>query len=189
MASNSPPASPRNVEEEDEILLDMAGEIPSAQPAEEDRRLTPENFRIVKEFSDEVRSLTNNRENLRSFYDNNLRLYEQSIRPRWLGRSPSPPILPGIVSLPPKFHDEWSKTTKKYEAKLHRKVIKYLPDILDDLNSSIATTRSTNLQQVLTKVQETKPGQKKRAEIIYMRLCNRTERVPLFNSRNRRPRP
>ena len=193
MTSNSPNASPRNLEEDDHMLLDDLGDIPSAQPThtdnEEDRRLTPENFRIVRELSSEVRSLVSNRENLQHFSDNNLRLYEQGIRPRWLGRPLSPPILPGTAGMPHQFHQEWTATVKKFESKLQRKVLKYLPDILDGLNTSISKKRNTNLQNVLSRVQDTKPGQKRRGEVIYMRLCNRTERVPLPNHRSRRPRP
>ncbi len=159
---------------------------PARKPDDSDR-LTKENFTIVREQADAVRTLISTRENLRSFFDHNLRIYEQGLRPKWLGRALTPPILPGRAALPPEFHQSWASTVTKYENKLQRKLIKYLPNVIDDLQASIPKKREENLQIVLSSIKETRPGQTKRAEVIFYRLCNKTERVPLQNSRGNRP--
>ena len=150
-------------------------------------RLTTENFRIVREQSDPVRTLISKRDSIRNFSDTNLRLYGQSIRPRWLGRPISPPILPGNISLPTDFHNDWRGIVQKYETKLHKKIVKVLPNLLDSLDAEIATARTTNLALVKDLVQETSPGQKRRGEAIFLRLCTRTERVPPMGSRRTPP--
>ena len=117
-------------DEDDSLLLDNEGNIKSAQPDPDlatdspekpektpGIRLTTENFRIVREQSDPVRTLISTRDSIRNFSDTNLRLYGQSIRPRWLGRPISPPILPGNISLPTDFHNDWRGIVQKYETK------------------------------------------------------------------------
>ena len=104
-------------DEDDSLLLDNEGNIKSAQPDPDLAtdspektpriRLTTENFRIVREQSDPVRTLISTRDSIRNFSDTNLRLYGQSIKPRWLGRPISPPILPENISLPTDFHNDW----------------------------------------------------------------------------------
>ena len=186
-------------EDDDTLLLDDEGNIKSAQPQPtespvkspvktvksppENLRLTRENFRIVREQADPVRSLVVTRDHLRNFSDTNLRLYGQSIRPRWLGRPMSPPVLPGNTFFPTEFHNEWRTIVQKYETKLHRKIVKILPTMLDALDADITATRNRNLERVKELVQETSPGQRKRGEAIFMKLCTRTERVPPMDSR------
>ena len=187
-------------DEDDSLLLDNEGNIKSAQPDPDVAtdspekpvktpgiRLTTENFRIVREQSDPVRTLISTRDSIRNFSDTNLRLYGQSIRPRWLGRPISPPILPGNISLPTDFHNDWRGIVQKYETKLHKKIVKVLPNLLDSLDAEIATARTTNLALVKDLVQETSPGQKRRGEAIFLRLCTRTKRVPPMGSRRTPP--
>ena len=101
----------------------------------------------------------------------------------------SPPILPGNVCFPEDFHSDWGKTLKKFETKFQRKVNKYLPSLIESLDSSIMKKRNENLEKVISSVIDTSPGQKRRAEAIFLRLCSRTERVPLPGSRQRRHHP
>ncbi len=183
---------------DDDALLDEDGNIRSGQPesapekepvlteSQRDNRLTSDNFKIVRQHAEEVRSLVTTKESLQHFSNLNQRLQEQGIRPRWMGRPLSPPFLPGSTILPEEFHAEWDSTVKKFEGKLLRKLIKQLPPIVAKLESNIAKTRKRNLAAVKQLVTESKPGQKKRSETIFYKLCTRTERVPLAGSR---PRP
>lgn len=180
MASNS---DVENVQD-DSALLDNSGDIRSGQPSPSTTdRLTNDNFKLVREHSHPVRSLVATRENLRNFSDTTLRLYGQGIRPRWLGRPLSPPILPGSTSLPEEFHKEWDSTLKKFESKLQKKLIKYLPGTLDKLDTEINKIRTQKLEEVQDLIQETTPGQKRRGEIIFLKLCSRQERVALMGNR------
>ena len=140
---------------------------------------------IVREHADEVRTLISAKQSLKHFSDRNVRLSEQGIRPRWTGKPFTPPILPGSATLPTEFHKEWTSVVLKYEAKLLRKVNKHLPSILDKLEASITKTRKQRLEAVKQLVKESRPGQKKKSELIFYRLCSRTERVPLPGSRVR----
>ena len=76
----------------DSILFDGEGNIQSAQrkTPEKDKqpeRLSPDNFRIVREHTDEVRVLTVTKENLRHFQDTNLRLFAQNAhQDGWVNR-------------------------------------------------------------------------------------------------------
>ena len=56
-----------------------------------------------------VNSLVSTQDYLRNFNNTTLRLHGQGIRPRWLGRQISPPVLPGSISLPDDFHKEWNR--------------------------------------------------------------------------------
>ena len=107
MASNSTSddsvPSEQDTPMDDSILFDGEGNIQSAQkktpendkqPQPGPERLSPDNFRIVREHPDEVRVLTVTKDNLRHFQDTNLRLFAQNARPRWMGKPLSPPILP-----------------------------------------------------------------------------------------------
>ena len=202
MASNSTSddsvPSEQDTPMDDSILFDGEGNIQSAQkktpendkqPDPGPERLSSDNFRIVREHADEVRVLTVTKDNLRHFQDTNLRLFAQNARPRWMGKPLSPPILPGNVCFPEDFHSDWGKTLKKFETKFQRKVNKYLPSLIESLDSSIMKKRNDNLEKVISSVIDTSPGQKRRAEAIFLRLCSRTERVPLPGSRQRRHHP
>ena len=147
-------------------------------------------YEVLKlKHADEVRVLTVTKENLRHFQDTNLRLFAQNARPRWMGKPLSPPILPGNVCFPEDFYSDWGKTLKKFETKFQRKVNKYLPSLIESLDSSIMKKRNENLEKVISSVIDTSPGQKRRAEAIFLCLCSRTERVPLPGSRQRRHHP
>ena len=184
MASNSPT---ENLQD-DSDLLDENGNIKSAQPNPSTTdRLTNENFKIVREHSNQVRSLVNTRDSLRNFNSTTLRLYGQGIRPRWLGRQISPPVLPGSISLPEDFHKEWNSTLKKFECKLQKKLIKYLPTLLDTLDAEINKTRTEKFEEVRKLIQETTPGQQRRGEAVFLKLCSRQERVPLMGNRKQAP--
>ena len=137
-------------------------------------------YEVLKlKHADEVRVLTVTKENLRHFQDTNLRLFAQNARPRWMGKPLSPPILPGNVCFPEDFHSDWGKTLKKFETKFQRKVNKYLPSLIESLDSSIMKKRNENLEKVISSVIDT----------IFLRLGSRTERVPLQGSRQRRHHP
>ena len=178
MASNSP----AETFQDDSALLDEGGDIQSAQPKPDDR-LTNENFKIVREHSNQVRSLVSTQDSVRNFNKTTLRLHGQGIRPRWLGRPISPPVLPGSVSLPEDFHKEWNSTIKKFESKLQQKLIKYLPTLLDTLDAEINKTRTEKFEEVQNLIQETSPGQRRRGEAVFLKLCSRQERVPMMGSR------
>ena len=49
--------------------------------------------------------------------------------------------------------------------------------------------RNENFEKVISSVVDTLPGQKRRAEAIFLRFCSRTERVLLPGSRQRRHLP
>ena len=194
MASKS--SSPSN--SVDDVELDHEGNIRCEQPRRsppprqddqpDENRLTSENFALVKQHSDPVRNLIISRDSVSRFAENNLRFLEQGIRPRWLGRPVNIPVLPASAAFPAEFHESWNRTVQKYETKLQRKVNKYLPDIIDSLHSSISKTRTNELKAMKELILETRPGQGKRSEILFYRLCNRTERVPLPGHRSRRAR-
>ena len=136
--------------------------------------------------ADEIRVLTSTKENVKHFQDTNLRLFAQNVRPRWMGKPLGPPILPGNACFPEDFHKDWSRSLQKFETKLQRKVNKYLPSIIDSLDSSIRKKREENLGKAISEINETSPGQKRRAEAIFLHLCSGTERVPLPGSRSKR---
>ena len=121
---------------------------------------------------------------LQHFQDTNLRLFTQNARPRWMGKPLSPPILPGNVCFP-----DWGKTLKKIETKFQCKVNKYLPSLIESLDSAIMKKQNENFEKVIFSVVDTSPGQKRRAEAIFLLSCSRKERVHLTGNRQRRHLP
>ena len=172
---------------EDSILFDGEGNIQSAQKKTPDNdnqpeRFSSDNFRTVREHADEVRILTVTKENLtllQHFQDTNLRLFTQNARPRWMGKPLSPPILPGNVCFPEDFHSDWGKALKKFETKFQRKVNEYLPSLIESVDSAIMKKQNENFEKVIFSVVDTSPGQKRRAEAIFLRFYSRMEHVPL----------
>ena len=61
----------------------------------EQRCLSPENFKIVKEHIEEIRVLTSTKENLKHFQDTNLCLFTQIVWSRRMGKPLAPLILLG----------------------------------------------------------------------------------------------
>ena len=181
---SSPTGSPvKQSSDFKDFPLDHEGQIQSGQRSPENR-LTSDNFKIVRDNADPVRALVSSKEALQRFNDTNLRLYQQNVRPRWLGRPISPPILPGSASFPQDFHDDWNKITAKYEQKLRKKVVNIMPQLLDSLDTEISSKRDENLKTVRELLKHTSPSQARRGETIYIRLCSRTERVPVMGSRH-----
>lgn len=114
----------------DDILLDESGDLKSGQqsprpPARTERpvvnavRLTRENFRMVQQCTKKVRALMTSRDKTKAFYDHNLRIYQQEIRPNWMTVNQPLPFLPGSTPFPKELHDVWKSTTAKFEGKLH----------------------------------------------------------------------
>ena len=72
---------------------------------------------------------------------------------------------------------------QKYESKLHKKIAKILPTMLDSLHAEKMVTHNRNLERVKELLQETSPSQRKRGEAIFMKVCTRTEWAPRMDSR------
>ena len=106
-----------------------------------------------------------------------------------MGKPLSPPILPGNVCFPEDFHSDWGKTLKKFETKFQRKVNEYLPSLIESVDSAIMKKQNENFEKVIFSVVDTSPGQKRRAEAIFLRFYSRMEHVPLQGSRQRRHLP
>jgi len=186
--ASSDPSSNLTKKEEDDLLLDAHGDIRSGQqrspPAA--AKLTPENFRIVRQQADRLRSLIHNKEKTRAFLDYNLRLQQQELRPKWMQPSPAMPLLPGSTPFPREVHEKWTSISRKFERKLHKQVINSLPSVMDSMDEKIHLERDAGLQKVKNNIQE--PSQKRRAEILYLRFVNQTDRISSLSSRRQTAR-
>jgi hypothetical protein len=182
--------------EEDDLLLDASGDLRSGQqpsPAPPPRspsapvipveKLTPGSFRLVRHQADRVRSFIQNKEKARAFLDYNLRLQQQALRPKWMQPTPSMPLLPGSTPFPRDVHDQWTNITRKYERKLHKQVTKSLPSVIDAMEERIHLEREAGLQKVKDNISDS--AEKRRAEFLYLRFVNQTDRIPSLLSRQR----
>jgi len=161
-------------------LLDDNGDLLSAQPratvAKQTSpvvRLTPENFRLVKQHSAKVRGLVHNKEKTQAFLDFNLRLLSQGVRPKWMAPTPNPPLLPGYIPFPGEFHDTWKTVTAKYERKLHKYVTRHLPTVIDAMGDQISVEREASLQRLKAAIEDS--TQRKRAENLFRRFVNKQD--------------
>ena len=181
---------------DDDALLDDNGDLKSGQPLPSSSgkspkssvqpvaKLSRENFRLVRYQSDRVRQIMINRDKAKAFLDYNIRLHQQEIRPKWMPAPPCLPLLPGSTPFPHALHEDWRTTTSKYERKLHKKVIKHLPNVIDCMEEKIHIERESRLQNVKENISD--PSQKRRAELLFLRFVNQTEQPSPFHAR--RPR-
>ena len=97
---------------------------------------------------------------------------------------PCLPLLPGSTPFPHALYEDWKATTSKYEKKLHKKVIKNLPNVIDCMEEKIHIERESRLQNLRESISD--PAQRRRAELLFLRFVNKTDQPSSFPSR--RPR-
>lgn len=197
-----------NQQDEDRLLQEDPDEIPSGQPdpASRDRdrerepthrastsrnrretKLTPDNWNIVKRLSNKSRDIIGIRERTRHLLRRSHLQIDQTIRPTWLACRQNPPLLPGTVAFPAEFHEEWSKTTAKYEKKLIKKVTKYLPQIISSLDIRLENHRQSAQETIKREISDGE--QIERAIGLFLNFSNKAEQeAPLHKpaSQNRR---
>jgi hypothetical protein len=97
--------------------------------------------------------------------------------------TPSMPFLPGSTPFPRDCHDQWNNIARKYERRLHKQVTKSLPSVIDAMEERIHLEREAGLQKLKDNIQDS--AEKRRAELLYLRFVNQTDRIPSLLSRQR----
>jgi hypothetical protein len=165
----------------DTILLDDEGDLRSDQPKhleyspskpELPPKLSTENFRLVKHQASKVHHAMNIRDRSQAFQDYNSRMFEQRIKPRWLPPTPCPPLLPGSTCFPSELHLSWNKIVAKYERKLHKTIVISLPTAIGLLEEKIHLSRNNGINLIKSGI--TDPDQRRRAELVFIKLAQRT---------------
>jgi hypothetical protein len=101
--------------------------------------------------------------------DQNTRLVQQQIKPRWLPPAPGLPLLSGATSFPMETRELWTATIARYEKKLHKLVVKHLPTVISLQNQHIDTVMEKGISSINTSIADL--SQQKRAILIFAKLC------------------
>lgn len=145
--------------------------------SEEDQqniRLTPTNWAIVRRLTNRVRETIASRERTKHLLSRTELQITQSIRPVWLRCRTNPPLLPGAVAFPAEFHTTWESCANKYEKRLLKKIVKYLPDVITSLETRLTEQRITATDTIAREIDDQQ--QKERAQHLFSKFANQAER-------------